>query len=103
MKILQALAIVAATMILSNCSKSDDKPKQGTFTFQNNSTNPYQVFVNGKNVVSMQPGHTSQTVTYACGSYTVRVLQLEGYVLYPTEKTFKGSLVCGGKATISFP
>lgn len=97
------VAIIAATSFV-NCSKnSDPEPPKGTLIFKNTSLNPYQVFVNGKSVIGMQPGQTTQSLPYNAGAVSIKVLQLEGYILYPTEKTFLGTLKVGGSLMTTFP
>lgn len=75
----------------------------GSLTFTNTSANPYQVFVNGASVISSQAGGSTKTISYPAGSCTVRVLQLSGYVLYPTDQSYAGTLSCGGSLTTTFP
>ena len=37
------------------------------------------------------------------GNYTIRVLQISGYAVYPTDETFTGNINCGSTLTISYP
>jgi len=37
------------------------------------------------------------------GSYSIRVLQLSGYVFTPTDQTYTGTLSCGQTMTTTFP
>jgi len=37
------------------------------------------------------------------GYYTIRVLQVSGYAVYPTDETFSGTLGCGATLTTTFP
>jgi hypothetical protein len=96
------LIAVLITSLLS-CSKEKENPPTGQLTFINNSNNPYKVFVNDQVVISMQPGKTTQSVYYKAGEVNIKVLQLEGYVLYPTEKTFKGKLVANTTMKTTYP
>lgn len=102
MKFLKALVIITACIFLS-CSKTSTPPPKGTLVFQNNSTNPYQVVVNGKSVIDMQPGHTKQSISYPSGMVTISVMQLEGYFITPTQKTYKGDLKTGGTLFTAYP
>jgi hypothetical protein len=75
----------------------------GTLKFTNTSSNPYRVYVNGV-VVGDQPGGTVTSLKYSLtGSYTVRVLQLSGYAVTPTDKTYTGSVTCGGTLNTTYP
>jgi len=75
----------------------------GTITFTNNSSNPYKVYINGTEYFTMDGG-TSRSVTYLpVASYTLRVLQVSGYVFTPTDQTYNGNVTCGGTSTLSFP
>ncbi len=76
----------------------------GTLKFINNSTNPYDIYVNGTVKITNMAGGTSQNLTLApTGNYTIRVLQKSGYAVTPTDKTFTGTITCGGILTTTFP
>lgn len=76
----------------------------GQLKMVNTSNNPYQVYVNGVLTLSSLAGNTSYTLTEApAGNYTIRVVQLSGYVVTPTDKTYTGTLACGGVLTTTFP
>lgn len=76
----------------------------GFLKFVNNSTNPYSIYINGVlNAASLAGGY-SQTFSYVpIGSYTLRVLQLSGYILTPTDKTYTGTVTCGSTLSTTFP
>lgn len=75
----------------------------GTLKFTSTSSNPYRIYINGTPIFDMN-GNTTETLYYIpVGAYTLRVLQLSGYVLYPTDKTYNGNLTCGGTLTTTFP
>lgn len=75
----------------------------GELKFVNTSSNPYRVFINGTAYADMNGG-TTKTVNYAAvGAYTIRILQLSGYAISPTDKTYTGNVVCGGVLTTTFP
>jgi hypothetical protein len=77
--------------------------KIGILKFVNNSSNPYKIYVNGVVVINSMAGNSTQSATFTSGSYDIRVLQLSGYAVTPTDETFTGTLVCGGTLTTTFP
>jgi hypothetical protein len=75
----------------------------GTLRFVSNSNNPYRIFINGTVAFDMN-GNTTQVRNYMpTGSYSIRVLQLSGYVFSPTDQTYTGTLGCGQTLTTTFP
>jgi hypothetical protein len=74
----------------------------GLIKFTNNSSNPYDVYVNGTLVHEMD-GNSVESDYHVEGTYTIRVLQVSGYLLTPTDETFTGNVVCGGTLTVAFP
>lgn len=75
----------------------------GELKFFNSSTNPYKIYINGQLYTEMNGG-TQKTVDFAkTGNYTIRVVQVRGYVITPTDKTYIGNLVCGGTLITNFP
>lgn len=76
---------------------------KGILKFTNNSSNPYNVFVNNVLKISNLAGNTSNIYFYPPGNYSIRVEQQSGYVLYPTIKTYTGTLNCGSILTTTFP
>ena len=75
----------------------------GTLTFSNISSNPYDVYINGALQITNMAGGTTQSYTAAVGSYSIRVLQKSGYLVFPTDKTYSVTLACGGSLTTTFP
>ena len=75
----------------------------GILRMVSTSTNPYNIYVNGALVVNSFPGNASQDFTAAQGSYTIRVVQVSGYLITPTDETFTGTLTCGGTLVTTFP
>ena len=75
----------------------------GTLTFSNISSNPYDVYINGVLQITNMAGGTTQSYTAAIGSYSIRILQKSGYLISPTDKTYTGTLACGGTLTTTFP
>jgi hypothetical protein len=75
----------------------------GTLAFVNNSTNPYAVYINGTYEFDAAGGETSHSNYRPTGSYSIRVLQESGYLIYPTDQTYTGTLECGQTLTTTFP
>lgn len=76
----------------------------GTISLYNNSTNPYHVYLNGELIISSMLGGTTQELQFKpTGSYTIRILQVSGYVFEPTDITYTGNLACGGTLISTFP
>jgi hypothetical protein len=75
----------------------------GTLVFTNNSSNPYQVYINGTLSFVADP-NTMYTKNYEPAvAYVIRVLQVSGYLVSPTDLTYNGTLTCGSKLTTTFP
>lgn len=101
--------IIASLLILmlglfGACSKTNIGPSstKGTISMVNNSTYAYKVYVNGSYEFK-QSGGTYKDISVNAGSYSVRVEQAEGYVLYPTVQTYDVYVSAGGKQVISYP
>lgn len=75
----------------------------GTLKFVNNSSHPYQVSVNGVVAIASQASGTTYQAKRPAGAYTIRVLQLSGYVITPTDQTYTGTLTCGATLTTTYP
>lgn len=75
----------------------------GTLTFVNTSSNPYRVYINGTATYDMSGNTTQYNYYVGTGSYTIRVLQLSGYAVYPTDQIYTGSITCGQTLTTTFP
>ena len=75
----------------------------GTLKFVSTSSNPYHIYINGTAAFDMTGGTTSYEYYMPTGSYSIRVLQISGYVLYPTDITYTGTLNCGSTLLITFP
>lgn len=85
----------------NNTPPADPCP-DGTITLVNNSSNPYNIYFNGAHEYTMQGG-TRQDVTKPKGSYSIKVEQESGYVLYPTVKEYSTTLSGCDTKTVSFP
>lgn len=75
----------------------------GTIKLTSTSSYPYRVYINGEQTLDMNGGTTEYFYNKPVGNYTIRVLQLSGYVLYPTDKTFNGKVECGTTFSITYP
>ncbi len=75
----------------------------GDLKFENNSKNPYKVYINGKFSFQVSGLSTKYQNHLPIGDYSIKVVQVSGYALYPTKQTFSPSLACGDYQSISFP
>lgn len=75
----------------------------GTLKFVSNSTNPYKIFINGTEIGQLEGNATDYAYYTPAGSYSIRVLQVSGYVVTPTDKTYTGTVSCGTTLTTTFP
>lgn len=75
----------------------------GTLRFVSTSTNPYRIFINGTAAFEMAGGTTENLFYVPTGSYSIRVLQLSGYVFTPTDQTYTANVGCGQTITTTFP
>jgi hypothetical protein len=75
----------------------------GTLRFVNTSANPYKIFINGTYKFDVLGGQSKNLNYSSSGSYNLRVLQISGYLLYPTDQTYSGILYCGSTLTTTFP
>lgn len=102
------LAAAMAATALTGCEKEPVKAPQkdpcttGRIQFVNNSKHPYNVYVNGNLTIQQKGGQTGVN-DFAPGYYTVKVVQVSGYAVYPTEKTYTGTLEGCGTLVFSYP
>ena len=75
----------------------------GTLKFTNTSSNPYRIYINGVSTYDLPGGLVLYKYYKPTGAYTLRVLQLSGYALYPTDLTYSGTLACGSTLSTTFP
>ena len=98
-----ALASASCTKNSNTSTPTPSTPTTGTIQLINNSNNAYTVTINGT-IETNQPGKTSQSFTKPFGTYAVHVKQMAGYILYPTEEDFSGTLSASNKTIIiSYP
>ncbi|MCK9450885.1 MAG: hypothetical protein M0Q90_04290 [Bacteroidales bacterium] len=75
----------------------------GILKFTNKSSNPYRVYVNGDFILDMDGGTSKSLYYIPKGSYTIRVLQLSGYLFTPTDETYNGQLNCAQTMLLTYP
>ncbi len=75
----------------------------GNIRLNSTSSNPYRIYINGNAILDMQGGAVQYWNYLPVGTYTVRVLQLSGYILYPTDKTYSVNITCGNTTAVTFP
>jgi hypothetical protein len=71
----------------------------GTFVLKNQSSNQYQVFVNGALLLTADPLYECTYEYVPAGSYSVRVSQVGG----ATNKTYNGDIACGSTFSVTYP
>ena len=76
--------------------------KIGNLKIINTSTNPYHVYINGALYGDLN-GCLSYSLLAKENPYAVRVLQISGFTLYPTDKTYNINVICGNLTTVTFP
>jgi hypothetical protein len=95
----------AFILICSGCDTQDDPNHfcpQGTIRLNNNSNDPYSVYFDGSSMGIMQ-GQTTADHVVDKGAYSIRVVQLTGYVSQPNEKV-GGTIIEGCDTDIfTFP
>ncbi len=75
----------------------------GNLELISTSDNPYKVYVNGIQVFDMNGGSSRDIKYMPTGSYSIKVMQISGYLTYPTEETYDIVLDCGKSVEIIFP
>ncbi len=66
--------------------------QSGALILKNNSSHPYRIYINTVANFDL-PGNTIKRLEYKpAGNYTIRVLQLSGYAVSPTDQTYAGVL-----------
>lgn len=98
-------AITTTTPLQANATTTLDVilSQTGSLRLNNTSSNPYRIYINGTARFDMDGG-TTRTINYVpTGSYSIRVLQLSGYLFTPTDQTYTGNVGCGQTLTTTFP
>lgn len=93
-----ALMLLFSVALLASCTKDDT----GTVRFSNNSSNPYELFINGESKGEFG-GLTWRNFDLDAGSYTLKATQVSGYILFPTVKEGQITLKAGESLEWSFP
>lgn len=75
----------------------------GVLKFVNTSSNPYHVYANGTLLFDVAGGQTQYSYWVPIGNYTIRVVQVSGYAVTPTDESFTGTVTCGVTLTTTFP
>lgn len=105
------LPVFIALVLISCESQVEDnrtecqKENIGYVKFNNNSSNPYDIFINDV-YYKQQPGNSisSTWIKFDAGvAYTIKVQQAAGYIIYPTVKTYNFTMNQCDEKTISFP
>lgn len=87
------LSLLLVSIFLFACEKVEtlpdcEKNKTGTMTVSNNSTNPYDLYIDNVLTARLAGGTISSKFTVAEGNgRKFYVKQVSGFVLFPTEKT----------------
>jgi len=96
--ILIASFVMVSLVSLSGCKKDETTPNY-ELRFTNTSDNPYLIEVDGtSNTIS---GNTYKNYSLEKGTYSWKVTQQSGYVLYPTIK--EGTVNLDNDKEIVFP
>jgi hypothetical protein len=108
MTIKKITLLFATVAILSSCSKDNSttggnsSSNTGTISWVNNSNNPYELRVNNSYVGSIS-GLSYYDQEKNAGSYSYKLTQQSGYILYPTVLTGNVNVEKGKKVVLSFP
>ena len=98
-------AITTTSALTANVTNTLDVilSSTGTIKLVSTSVNPYRIYINGTAIGDMNGGTTEYVYYVPVGSYSIRYLQLSGYVVYPTDQTVTGNVSCGSMLTVTFP
>lgn len=98
-----AVLLLSFAFVLNSCTKDNDSgPNTGTLIIYNNSDNPYKLYVNGT-FLKNQNGNSNVTLKKNPGIYTIRAVQISGYVLYPTDVSRSVSVIKDDITTVTYP
>lgn len=101
---MKILSLLVAFALLVSCSKEKETPPCTTsLTITNTSTNPYDIYYDNVLLYRMNGGTTQIVENVSIATHTVKVVQVSGYILYPTEQTFAGTAKCGEISNVIFP
>lgn len=106
MKRLSFISLVAFTALLfSSCKKDSETAivQTGTIRYNNNSSNRYEVFLDGASYGLLNGGYYWDKTSVPVGSHIVKAVQYEGYLLYPTIVENTVNLSVGSTLQFDFP
>ena len=90
-KIIYLSFLLFTFLFISSCKKDIIVCPTGKIRISSNSTNPYNIYINGAFKVKLE-GNKSVDYDLPEGEYTLKAEQISGYLLYPTIKTEKISI-----------
>lgn len=93
-----AFSLIFTIALLMGCTKDET----GTVRFKNNSSNPYELFINGESKGEFSGG-TWRNFYLDPGVYTLKAEQVSGFVLFPTVKNGQITVESGESLEWSFP
>jgi len=103
------ITVFALLTLFASCKKDDSaspatttQTNTGTIRFNNTSSNPYQVNIDGVSHGILQ-GKSFSDVTVDAGTHTTEVIQQSGYLVYPTDESNTVNVASGGTISIVFP
>ena len=107
------IALVLCICLFSSCevlyqslsTSETTKPSSGNILFKNESSNPYNVYLDNRLVLTNGLPGNSQFLKedVSVGAHIVHVVQIKGYLFKPTEKSYSITLLKGETLTIKFP
>ena len=91
--------------IVSQVATNSVQVPTGSIMFNNASTNPYHVLLDGSLIFSngMAGKSTFTKSNLKIGYHTVKVIQIKGYLFKPTEKVYTVKVLQGKVTTLTFP
>ena len=75
----------------------------GTIKLDNYSNNPYNIYINGTFEFALKGNETRYLKNTKLGAYSIKVVQISGYALYPTIKNYNINVKCGQIKAVNFP
>lgn len=97
------ILILALCLGLASCEKETPQITTGEISFVNSSAHPYSLHLNGALQANIYAGKFYDIKQAPAGSYSYKLTQLSGYILYPTILNGSFTLDPGKKAVVTFP